>query len=109
MTARTAWLLLANLIASAMLAGVALNSRPLLEAAGLLAPVQPVTALVVARDLPAGHTLTEDDVFEVPVLPSYLPDGTVVDPDAAVGRRLATSVLLNEWLLVRRLEPAPTP
>lgn len=60
---------------------------------------------VAARDLPAGATLTQDDLYGVQFPSRFAPDGVLTgDPDRQVGRRLLPC-LADEPLREERLEP----
>jgi pilus assembly protein CpaB len=79
--------------AAALLAvlAMALAASTLLHGQEHTAPV-----LVAARDVPAGATLTADDVRirDLPV--AYAPTGALAEPDAAVGRILTGSARAGE-------------
>lgn len=54
--------------------------------------------MVASHDLAAGSVVTPADVTQAPVLTSGRPDGVVVDPSDAIGRRLVGAVRRGEAL-----------
>ena len=96
---------------------VLLRRRPLaalLAAAAVLvgtqvvSPSPPSTASVwtAARDLPGGALLRAEDLVRTELPPAAVPQGTVHDETAALGRRLASPMTRGEVLTgVRTLAP----
>ncbi|HEU4676031.1 MAG TPA: Flp pilus assembly protein CpaB [Motilibacteraceae bacterium] len=74
-------------------------------AVGALAPAPPPTrpVVVAARDLPAGHRLTADDLAVRHLPPPARPAGAVPAVPAALGRTVAAAVRRGEPLTDARL------
>ena len=62
-------------------------------------------AVVAAKDLPVGATLTEQDVRVVDWPGNAVPAGLISSPQDAIGRGLMAPVRLNEPLLDSKLAP----
>lgn len=87
--------LLAALLATvAVGAGLSVASTP---------PQETVPVVVAARDLPAGATLSPDDVVSVGFRPGTPPADALGDEDALVGRLLAAPVTSGEPITAVRL------
>ena len=76
------------------------------EAQPLLNPTAGVgKAVVAAKDLPVGATLTEQDVRVIDWPGNAVPAGLIANPQDAIGRGIMAPVKLNEPLLDAKLAP----
>lgn len=66
-------------------------------------PEDTVMAIVAARDLYQGVTITEEDLYAVSIQPRYLQDGTFLSPEHVVGRIPRERILANEFVRADRL------
>ena len=62
-------------------------------------------AIVAAKDLPVGATITEQDVRVIDSPGNAVPAGLIATPQDAIGRGLMSPVRLNEPLLDSKLAP----
>lgn len=62
------------------------------------APVQTVSVLAAARDLPAGANLAGNDLRTVSVPPALVPDGTFADSYGVDGKQLAAPLRQGQLL-----------
>lgn len=62
-----------------------------------------VDVVVASADLPAGSTLTEQDLAVDAMPADYVPPGAVTDPDDALGRIIASGIASGEPLTRSRL------
>jgi pilus assembly protein CpaB len=67
---------------------------------------QPVDVVVAATDLPAGATLTEDDLDVRQVPTEYVPPGAMPDVGTADGRTITSDVAAGEVITRSRLVQA---
>lgn len=80
----------------------------LLTVSALRAPTPTTPVLVIATDLPAGHTLTAADVSQRHIPTEALPDETFTDAEPPLGRPLAVdlsagTVLQKGFLIADRV------
>ncbi len=69
-------------------------------------PVDTVMAIVAARDLYQGITITEEDLFAVEIPPEYLNPDVYQSPEHVVGRIPRERILANEFIREERLADA---
>lgn len=69
-------------------------------------PADTVMAIVAARDLYQGVTITEEDLFAVEIPPQYLDETVFRSPEHVVGRVPRERVLANEFIREERLADA---
>lgn len=62
-----------------------------------------VDVIVASADLPAGSTLTEQDLAVDAIPADYVPPGAVTDPADALGRMIASGIATGEPLTRSRL------
>jgi Flp pilus assembly protein CpaB len=62
-----------------------------------------VYALVAARDLNPGVTITADDLVAVAIDADLLPNGVMIAPEQVIGRRPHERVLANEFVRAERI------
>ena len=70
------------------------------------APDETVMAIVAARDLYQGITITEEDLFAVEIPPAYLHQDVYQSPEHVVGRIPRERILANEFIREERLADA---
>lgn len=63
-----------------------------------------VMVIIAARDLPAGWTVTEDDLSALQIPAQYLPNHVFRSPDHVVGRVVCSRTLANEMFRSERLQ-----
>ena len=66
-------------------------------------PEDVVMVVVAARDLAAGHVITNEDLYAVQMPPRYVPEHADLDLPGTVGRGLTEDVLKDEFLREERL------
>lgn len=66
-----------------------------------------VMVIVAARDLYAGVTITEEDLYAVEIPPRYLPEGVFLSPDHVLGQIPHTRILANEFIRAGRVTLPP--
>ncbi|MBW2254117.1 MAG: Flp pilus assembly protein CpaB [Deltaproteobacteria bacterium] len=69
-------------------------------------PEATVMAIVAARDLYQGITITEEDLFAVEIPPDYLHEDVYQSPEHVVGRIPRERILANEFIREERLADA---
>jgi len=69
-------------------------------------PEETVMAIVAARDLYQGITITEEDLFAVEIPPEYLHEDVYQSPEHVVGRIPRERILANEFIREERLADA---
>lgn len=73
------------------------------------APPATFTALIAAKDLPAGTALRPEDLAPIEVPESYPAPGAIVDLDVVDGRLLSAPMLAGEILTESRLVQSSSP
>ncbi len=66
-------------------------------------PEDKVMVVVAARDLPAGATVLEEDLYAVQIAPRYLPPGVFLSPDDVTEATVLADVLSNEFVRAERV------
>jgi len=67
-------------------------------------PEDTVMVIVAARELDAGATIAEEDLYAVQIPPRYLFGEVFLSPEAVVGRTVKQRVLANEIVQAPRIE-----
>lgn len=94
--------MVASAVAIVLVLGIVNRAEERVEAASR--PTETVTAVVAARDLNVGVTIAREDVVEVDLLPSLVPEtGTFASIEEVVGRTPRERVLANELIRDQRL------
>jgi pilus assembly protein CpaB len=69
-------------------------------------PEETVTAVVASRDLTQGVTITEEDLFVIPIQVNYLHPEVYHSPEHVIGRIPRERILANEFIREERLADA---